>query len=148
MIIQIQYFVKTHLTHRRWVNPNHSHIIRWLTSEPRIGSREPIRGSFAYWFAQIREEIRQNSRTKSTHRNQRCESKGDSGELKNDVVTWKWEERERVKMVAAAAVWRNEEEDNEIRVGVLDGLLLHWTFFVLGFSKFGWPNELRIATHK
>jgi len=66
--------------------PPHSHIIRGLSGEPRIGSREPIRGSFAYWFAQIREEIRQNSRTKSTRRNQRRESKGDSCELKNDVV--------------------------------------------------------------
>jgi len=66
-----------------------------LSGEPRIGSHEPIRGSFAYWFTQIREEIRQNSRTKSTHRNQRRESNRDSCELKNDVVAWKWEEREQ-----------------------------------------------------
>jgi len=52
-------------------------------------------GSFVYWFAQLREEIRQNSRTKSTSRNQRRESKGDTCELKNDVVAWKWEEPEQ-----------------------------------------------------
>jgi hypothetical protein len=29
----------------------------------------------------------------------------------------------KLGLVAAAAVWRNEEEDNEIMVSVLDGLL-------------------------
>jgi hypothetical protein len=50
---------------------SHSHRIRWLTGEPRIGSRVPIRGTFAYRFSQIREEIRGNKRTTSTRKNSR-----------------------------------------------------------------------------
>jgi len=46
----------------------------------------------------------------------------------------------KLGLVAVAAVWRNEEEDKEIRVSVFVGLLLDWTFFILGFSKFGPMN--------
>jgi len=42
---------------------DHSNIIRWFYGELRIGSRELIRGSFTYWFAEIRTKIRAAQRT-------------------------------------------------------------------------------------
>lgn len=44
----------------------HSHIIRHPRGEPRIGSREPVRGTFANRFVEIRITIRRNKRTGET----------------------------------------------------------------------------------
>jgi hypothetical protein len=47
--------------------PVHSHRIRSSKCEPRTGSREPVRGSFTNWFAEIRSWIRGKRRTERTH---------------------------------------------------------------------------------
>lgn len=83
----------------------HSNIIRRLTSEPQIGSRQLIRGTFAYWFPPIRGEIRGNKRTVSIRIKERWRVKVEP--WVEGVVAWEWEEQEK----------RMESEETETESG-------------------------------